>query len=309
MTLTKMDHILLLITKRQGFLIAKYLYLAGNSIEVITIDDSSDKGRSFYKQILSFAKANKISVSVWGREAEERILNSNYSLIVLSGWTRLLSYSITSKFTGKLVGIHNSLLPRYRGCAPLAWAMIHGDNKVGASAFLIDSGVDTGNVLHQWVIDVNNKDNITQVMNRMDYEVSKSLPELLTGWIKHRPCGMAQAEHKASYCASRKPEDSKVNWADEPERIVRMSKAMQYPYIPLFFTRKGLIYYIRDVSVSRFSCYGKKGQLVGYTQGRMLVASGKEGRGIEIGCAYEKGTLPTLNRVLTRGFILGEILA
>ena len=77
------------------------------------------------------------------------------------------------------VNIHASILPSYRGAAPIQWALMNGDKNTGVSIFQIEKKVDTGKIIYQDKIDIFNEDNFETLSNRLSVLGSKSLLKAL----------------------------------------------------------------------------------------------------------------------------------
>ncbi|MDQ6829830.1 MAG: methionyl-tRNA formyltransferase, partial [Gemmatimonadota bacterium] len=82
------------------------------------------------------------------------------------GWYYLVPRSIRSIFSRGVAGIHASLLPKYRGGAPLVWSLINGETETGVTLFYFDDGVDTGDVVAQRAIPIGPDDSIRDVYDR-----------------------------------------------------------------------------------------------------------------------------------------------
>ncbi|MBT4249927.1 methionyl-tRNA formyltransferase, partial [bacterium] len=79
------------------------------------------------------------------------------------------------------VNIHASILPRYRGAAPIQWALMNGDKNTGVSIFQIEKKIDTGKIIYQDKIDIFDEDNFETLSNRLSTLGSKSLLKALRG--------------------------------------------------------------------------------------------------------------------------------
>jgi methionyl-tRNA formyltransferase len=130
-----------------------------------------------------------------------------------------------------LVTIHDSLLPRYRGFAPLVNQLINGEKFVGATAFVASASYDRGKVLAQRKAPVKYPIKIaaaTEVMGGLYSELLEELvPKMLSGKLGE---GKPQIEKNATYSLWRDEEDYALDWSLEASRLVRTIHALGAPY-------------------------------------------------------------------------------
>jgi len=155
-----------------------------------------------------------------------------------AGWYHLIPASVRSQFPRGVVGIHASLLPKYRGGAPLVWAMIEGERTTGVSLFYFDDGVDTGDLIDQRSFPIHDTDTIADVLERATAASEEMLvgvyPALAAGTAPRR----AQDHEQAAVYPQRSPADGRIDWTWSAERIDRFIRAQTRPY-PGAFTEVG----------------------------------------------------------------------
>lgn len=86
-------------------------------------------------------------VSMRTQEAYDRLAQEKADAIIVVAYGKILPKNILDLTPGGCINVHGSLLPRYRGAAPVQWAVIHGDSEAGVTTMLLDEGVDTGAML------------------------------------------------------------------------------------------------------------------------------------------------------------------
>lgn len=108
------------------------------------------------------------------------------------------------------VNIHPSLLPKYRGPAPVEWTLINGEKETGVSVILMDENIDTGKILAQTKIEITDDDDIFSLRKKL----SDLLFDTFMEAIKKLEDGYRGEEQKgiASYAPKLKKEDGKINW-------------------------------------------------------------------------------------------------
>jgi methionyl-tRNA formyltransferase len=132
----------------------------------------------------------------------------------------------------KLIVLHDSLLPRYRGFSPLVSALINGDAKVGATALFASEEFDRGPVIAQAAIDVVHPLTIQQAISKVcGLYASLVVPIVATLARGDLPVSSAQDEERATYSVWRDDDDYTIDWSDDAARIERFVDAVGYPYL------------------------------------------------------------------------------
>jgi methionyl-tRNA formyltransferase len=126
--------------------------------------------------------------------------------------------------------IHGSLLPKYRGRTPHVWAIINNESETGITAHKIEVGCDTGAIIQQVRIKIEDKDTGFDILEkyRLNYFplVQKVLQMVETNTIKLS----VQNEEEATMFGKRTPEDGLIDWNWQKERIRNWVRAQAYPY-------------------------------------------------------------------------------
>lgn len=167
-------------------------------------------------------------------------------LILVIGWYYMIPRSMRNLAPRGCVGVHGSLLPRYRGGAPLVWAMINGEDRAGVTLFHFADGVDDGDIIGQREFEIEPSDTIREVLDKATRAtidvVEEYLPRLADGTAPRVP----QDNSKATVVPQRSPADGLIDWSWNPDRINNFIRAQTKPY-PGAFT------YIGDKRVTIWS--------------------------------------------------------
>lgn len=135
-------------------------------------------------------------------------------------------------------GMHASLLPAYRGGAPLVWAMINGEREAGISFFQLDDGIDTGGIVGQRAVPILLNDTIASLYARVEIAgravLEATLPGLIDGSCTPRP----QAPGSGSVVPQRAPSDGVIDWSRPSLDVYNFIRAQTRPY-PGAFTFLG----------------------------------------------------------------------
>lgn len=126
--------------------------------------------------------------------------------------------------------LHGSLLPKYRGKAPINWAILHGENQTGATLHHMVKEPDAGDIVDQHVVPIGPRDTAIEVMHRVtDAAVTvldRQLIPLLNGTAPRFP----QNHAEATYFPGRRPEDGRINWDRPSTEIFNLIRAVTRPY-------------------------------------------------------------------------------
>lgn len=131
----------------------------------------------------------------------------------------------------KLIVLHDSLLPRYRGFAPLVNQLINGEKEIGVTALWASSEYDRGDIISQEKISIEYPLKIRDAIEMITPLYSQLTCNILEKIGNEKELiGTPQLEEQASYSLWRDEEDYQINWSDSAERITRFIHAVGYPY-------------------------------------------------------------------------------
>ncbi len=139
------------------------------------------------------------------------------------------------------LNIHASLLPKYRGAAPIQAALIHGDNQTGVTIIKMDTGLDTGDIISQDKIEIKKEDNLETLHDKLSglgaQLLIKTIPNYISGKIKPQK----QDESKASVFPTISKGQGRIAWKDSAEHIFNKIRAFTpWPGAFTFFNDKKL---------------------------------------------------------------------
>jgi len=133
------------------------------------------------------------------------------------------------------VNVHASLLPKYRGAAPMPWAILKGEEATGVTTMMMDEGMDTGDILLQTKVSIAQRETGASLYERLSLLGAPLLKETLEGMKAGTIRPTPQDPTLASYAPSIKKEDGRIDWTREAQEIDRQVRALN-PW-PGAFTR------------------------------------------------------------------------
>ncbi len=151
-------------------------------------------------------------------------------LLVVIGWYYMMPPALRAMAKLGCVGIHASLLPRYRGGAPLVWALINGESETGVTLFHFADGVDDGDIVGQQALPIGPQDTIADLLSKAEDAslalVTQYVPQLASGTAPRIP----QDHTQATTVPQRSPADGEIDWTWDAARIDRFIRAQTHPY-------------------------------------------------------------------------------
>ena len=159
------------------------------------------------------------------RSAREVLRAHSPELLVVAAYGKIFGPRFLSLFPRGGVNLHPSLLPRYRGPAPIPAAILAGDRESGISIQAIDLKMDTGDILMQEGFEITPEADTLSISGYCAWRGAEMMLQVLeqmeAGTLKHHP----QEEGEASYCNLIKKEDAVINWHAPCEVIDRAIRA------------------------------------------------------------------------------------
>jgi len=230
--------------------------------------------------------------------AHARINEIRPDIGFVCGWYWLLDASTLGLVRSGLWGIHNSLLPKYRGGAPLVWAIMNGDRVVGSTVFRISSGMDDGPVLHQVRVSLRQEQTVADALTLIEQKLLEELPAKWKQLLRGTPSVRAQREKNATYCGQRTEEDGAIDWHASASKIHNFIRAQTPPYPGAFsYWQKERITILRS-KVFAGTYFGTPGQILRRTHEALIVACG-ENTAIEILLVSMQGQKRIASEIIT----------
>ena len=133
-------------------------------------------------------------------------------LLVVVAFGRILPGRLLELPPLKAINVHASLLPRYRGPAPIQWAIINGEIETGVTTMMMDEGLDTGDILLQQPIPISPEDTSLTLHDKLAREGACLLLETLEKLAAGKLIPIAQDPNRASYVPMLQKKDGHINW-------------------------------------------------------------------------------------------------
>lgn len=221
--------------------IEKILELGGTLDLLITLKDDIAPDKSGRVYIDDIAQKNNIPLIKIKNINEEEVLRAikehkiDYFFVI--GWSQIVKSELLSAPKKACLGMHPTLLPEGRGRAAIPWAIIKGLEKTGVTMFKLDEGVDTGDILGQIEIPIDQSTTATELYEKVN-SAHTSLIEKYWDSIAGDSVSLTkQDESRATVWEGRKPQDGEIFSTMSKIEADRLVRAVTHPYPGAFFTK------------------------------------------------------------------------
>ena len=143
-------------------------------------------------------------------EVVEQLREMAPEVMVVVGYGQIIPSAILEIPPHGIINVHASLLPKYRGAAPVQWAIARGETRTGVTTMRINEGLDTGDVLLQWETEIGPEENAVGLSARLAEAGAELLVQTLDELANIRP--EAQDDAQATLAPILKKEDGQIDW-------------------------------------------------------------------------------------------------
>ena len=209
------------------FAVLPFKKLLKSHHKIIAVVSQPDKpaGRGYRlisPPVVDVARDNNISVYQFRsikKEGVNILKELKPDIMVTAAYGQILSKEILDIAPKGVINIHASLLPKYRGSAPIQWAIINGEKKTGVTIMQTAIGLDTGDILLKKEIDIEPYDNSITLTDKMSGLGAHALIEALDLIEKGNAKFIAQDESQSSYYPMLNKDMGKIDWTKSAEQI------------------------------------------------------------------------------------------
>ena len=212
----------------------------------------SKRGKKFLKspiQIFAEKKNLNIRTPLNLDDDFEFISNLDFDIAIVVAYGQILSEKLLDLEPNKFINIHASLLPKYRGAAPIQRSLINLDKYTGISFMKISKDLDSGDVCNQYQIKIDDLDNYNTLSNKLSMLASNKIVENLNLLLCNKAIFKKQNHALATYANKIDKSEGKVNWKDDAKKISGKVKGL-FPYPGAWFMFNDVRYKILVSEVS-----------------------------------------------------------
>lgn len=203
-------------------------------------------------------------------EIVEQLKQLEPEVMVVVGYGQIIPQSIIDIPPRGIINVHASLLPKYRGAAPIQWAIANGETRTGVTTMRIDAGMDTGAMLLKWETEIGPDEDAIALGARLAIAGA----ELLIRTLDEDPPPIKQNPDEATYAPILKKEDGQIDWNWLAGKISNRARGfLPWPGVYSYF--RGQLFHIWKARVVPKRAMATPGHLLADRK-RLLIACGDD---------------------------------
>lgn len=206
-------------------------------IEVVKVISMPDRpaGRGMEMkspEVIEFAKAKKLSffqTENINKEPEilKELREANLDFIVVLAFAQFLGNDMLTLAKLGCFNIHTSVLPKYRGAAPIQYALMHGDTETGVSIQKMVKKMDAGDLVHFHTVKIASTENGGQLYTRLKFQAALSMNDLIHKILNNEVTYTPQDESNVSFAPTLKKEDGLLKFGEKTvNEILNLNRAL-----------------------------------------------------------------------------------
>lgn len=202
------------------------------------VDRKRNRGKMTPTPVKQYALDNGLEVftpeDINSDVSFEKINSHEPDFLVVVAYGQIIKDRLLSKYNDRILNVHSSLLPKYRGAAPINWAIVEGEEKSGITIMLVEKGLDTGDILYSLEKEILPDENAEELHDALKVLGGKGIVEVLENFDEYYENRKKQNEEEASYRGMLNRKDGKILWDDTCLKIYNKFRGF-YPWPGSFF--------------------------------------------------------------------------
>lgn len=236
----------------EGVLAFKAIANNYNIVATLSLTTNVAKRRSGVANYRVLSEKNEINYyeisNINDSNTVELLNNLNPDIIIVLGWSQILKQEVLNIPRIGVIGAHASLLPLYRGSAPINWAIINGLDKTGNTLMWLNDGVDTGLIIDQIEFEITQYDSCKTLYSKVAQTNCDMLLRNMERIILHGKVGKQQTDFNEPLLPRRKPSDGLIRFDQTSSVVYDFIRAIAKPYPGAFFLHEGKQYLVWNAS-------------------------------------------------------------
>ncbi|HZK33222.1 MAG TPA: methionyl-tRNA formyltransferase [Tissierellaceae bacterium] len=246
----------------------KNLYDNGHSINLVITQKDRPRGRGKKIQHTPVKKsALELGLDVYQpkninhKEAVEKIKEINPDFIVVVAYGQILKQNILDIPKYGSYNVHASLLPKYRGAAPINWAIINGEKETGVTIMAMEEGLDTGDIILSESINISKNDDTKTLHDKLSILGGELILRALEDIKKGKAIRKPQDDKLSSYASMLSKEMGEIDWNLPGEKIVNLIRGLK-PWPSAYTMYKDIMVKIHKAAISDENKQGQNGEII-----------------------------------------------
>ena len=206
------------------------------------------------------------------KEGVEPLKSLNADIMVTSAYGQILNQKLLDLTPYGVINVHGSLLPKYRGSSPVQWALINGEQQTGVTIMKTDIGMDTGDMIEKAVVDIEDDDTVTSLLDKLSNKGGDLLLKVLDEIENGTAVFTKQNQDESSYYPMLDKEMAKIDFNKTAKEICNFVRGLEeWPTAYCYLNNDVLKVY--KASICEFSSQDN----LEYTLGQIVEGSPKKG--------------------------------
>lgn len=281
------------------------IYEAGHEVCLVVTQPDKPKGRGHamqYTPVKEYALEKNIEVfqpiKIREAEAVEKLKSYQADIIVVVAFGQILSKDILDMCPYGCINVHASLLPKYRGAAPIQWVIVDGEKESGVTIMQMNEGLDTGDMIAKVVVPIEEKETGGSYHDKLAVAGAKLCVETMEEIESGKAVRTPQQEEDSCYAKKLTKELGCIDFKKEAVEIERLIRGLN-PWPSAYTSLDGKTLKVWQADVIEKEYEGKVGMIVEKTKKSLIVKTAKGALAItELQLAGKK-------RMTTESFLLG----
>ena len=235
-----------------------------------------------------------------------RIAALEPAMVYSFSYRNLLSEEVLQTASVAALNLHPSLLPRYRGRAPVNWVLVNGERETGVTLHHMVARADAGDIVAQRAVTIEDSDNALTLYRKLVPLGAGLVREFHPLVVAGRAPRDRQDLSMGNYCGRRRPQDGRIDWSWGARRIFNLVRAVTHPYPGAFCSAAGRKLFVWEARIaSEQGRLDEPGKIIGIAgDGSIEIAAG-EGSVAVVRAQFEDHQEGHARDVLEAGAIAG----
>jgi len=275
------------------------------NLSLVVSGKDKKRNRNKFKPtvVKQYALDNNIEVvtpdSVNTDEFINLLKEKNIDYIVVVAFGQLIKEKLLEEYKNKIINLHPSSLPKYRGSSPVQFSLLNGDKKTHASAMLIEKGMDSGDILNQKEVEIKAEDDFTSLSEKLSKIGSEVILESVLNYDEFMKNRTKQDNDKATFTKKITKEMGKIDFNQSKEEIINKIRAfVEFPKAYFSYKNEN----VKILKASSVEIENPKISFVYKANKNDKIIIGCKNGGIRI----EKIQFPGKKAMDTKSFLLGN---
>ncbi|MDU5372810.1 methionyl-tRNA formyltransferase [Anaerococcus vaginalis] len=275
------------------------------NLSLVVSGKDKKRNRNKFKPtvVKQYALDNNIEVvtpdSVNTDEFINLLKEKNIDYIVVVAFGQLIKEKLLEEYKNKIINLHPSSLPKYRGSSPVQFSLLNGDKKTHASAMLIEKGMDSGDILNQKEVEIKAEDDFTSLSEKLSKIGSEVILESVLNYDEFMKNRTKQDNDKATFTKKITKEMGKIDFNQSKEEIINKIRAfVEFPKAYFSYKNEN----VKILKASPIEIENPKISFVYKANKNDKIIIGCKNGGIRI----EKIQFPGKKAMDTKSFLLGN---